>query len=379
MSVCVRVCVCVNIFVCLCVCVRAVCTDVVLMGGGQLSYYPDMDYSTFAAAAEDRSAAAGREGAALERRRAAMEKSMESMERKARESGDDKRLRQVAARRKKLDTRWGVEHNNAGHRFKLNRDMGGFHNAARAGVEGPAAEGAVHLHLPAAAPLGYGGPVLQLEAVSMGWRPKGPPVLQGVTLDINPASRIGVLGRNGTGKSTLMATVAGALAPLAGEVKRHRCLRVGVFAQHHIESLAAQAGADAEASGASVLTRRYGVTEHEARAHLAKFELCGRLAVQPLATLSGGQKARLALALLFWEPPHVLLLDEPTNHLDAETVAALREALAHFSGGLLLISHDRWLLGQLCDEFYCTTRKGKLRRLERGVGQYVAMVSKSKT
>lgn len=270
-----------------------------------------------------------------------------------------------------------MDHNAAGRKFKLNRDMAGFHNSARSRAGGPVAEEDIHLALPSAEPLGYYGPLLQLDGVSMGWEKSRPPVVSGVTMDINLASRIGILGRNGTGKSTLINTVAGTLPPLAGEIKRHSNLKIGIFSQHHIEALQEQAGGDAEANGCSMLQERYCITEQEARAHLGKFKLSGRLAVQPLRTLSGGQKARLALALLFFDPPHILLLDEPTNHLDAQTVMALGEALEEFDGGLVLISHDRWLLSSVCHEFYYTTLKGGLKPLEDGVDQYVRMINRS--
>lgn len=347
----------------------AVCTDILRLARRQVEAYLGMDYSTYAEATEDRVAAAAREAASLDRRRQSMSRSIEAMAARARESGDDKKLKQVAARRKKLEERVGVEHSAKGGRFKLNRDMAGIHNDMRGGVDAPTLDPAVRLELPSAEPLGYYGPVLQLDAVSVGWDRASPPILTGVTLDVDVGSRIGILGRNGAGKSTLLACLAGELAPLRGQLNRHHNLRLGYFSQHHVEAL--RGSSDAE-SPVSLMMERFGIArEQEARGHLAKFGLSGRLAVQPLKTLSGGQKARLALAVLFWQPPHILLLDEPTNHLDVMTVRALAQALEEYDGGLVLISHDRQLLSDACTEFYATTPKGRLKSLD-SVDEYIA-------
>uniref|UniRef100_A0A061R7P7 Abc transporter n=1 Tax=Tetraselmis sp. GSL018 TaxID=582737 RepID=A0A061R7P7_9CHLO len=353
----------------------AVCTDTLRLVNRRIDYFLGMNFSAYAEATENLCAAAEREQESLDRRKKTMEKSIEAMASKARESGDDKRLKQAAARRRKLEERMGLEHSAKGGRFKLNRDMAGLHNSARLGsAEAPALDPSVRLELPSAEPLGYHGPVLQLDGVAVGWDAARPPLVSGVTLDIDMASRVGVLGRNGGGKSTLMAAVAGELEPLAGEVRRHHNLRVGYFSQHHADALLS--GSLPGTTPVELAMRRFGAKEQESRAFLAKFGLSGRLAVQPLGTLSGGQKARLSLALLFWSPPHILLLDEPTNHLDVQTVSALGRALDAFDGGLVLISHDRQLLSEVCSEFYSVTRTGRLKYLEDGVDQYVRSVTK---
>jgi len=352
----------------------AVCTDILRLVNRKIELYPGMDYSTYAEATEDRVAAAEREVAALEKKKDSMKASIEAMERKAKESGDDKKLKQVATRRKKLDERVGVEHSGKGTRFKLNRDMTGIHNDMRTAVDMPTLDPAVRLELPSAAPLGYYGSVLQLDNVAVGWNRRAPPIVSGITLDIHVSSRIGILGRNGAGKSTLLACIAGELEPMRGQLQRHHNLKLGYFNQHHVDAL--QDATGAAESSVSLMMTRYGIArEQEARAHLARFGLSGRLAVQPLYTLSGGQKARLALALLFWDPPHILLLDEPTNHLDVQTVQALGHALQKFDGGLLLVSHDRHLLAETCNQFYSTTPKGRLKTLE-SVEAYIQSLRK---
>lgn len=188
------------------------------------------------------------------------------------------------------------------------------------------------------------------------------------------ASRMGILGRNGGGKSTLLATIAGSIKPLCGQVQRRHNLRIGYFSQHHVGSLLETTLPST--TPCSLMCNRFGIKDQEARAFLARFGLPGRLAVQPIGTLSGGQKVRLCLALMFWQPPHILLLDEVSNHLDAQTISALSTALDGFDGGLVLVSHDRQLLRDTCTEFYSVTKGGKLRHLDGGVDQYVQSVTK---
>ncbi|KAK3263013.1 hypothetical protein CYMTET_28159 [Cymbomonas tetramitiformis] len=353
---------------------NSVCTDIVRISNQQLEYFLEMDYNTYVHSLEELSSAAASSYDALERRRQAMQKSMEVMEKKARESGDDKRLRQVSMRRKKLQDRWGLETSAKGTRFKLNRDMAGFHNGTRLQLNAKETDAAVHIDLPNASSLGIYGPLLQAEGIAVGWSP-GVEVLRDVTLDVDMCSRIGIMGRNGGGKSTVLAALAGMLEPLRGEIQKHKNLKIGYFSQHHVELL--NEGWSESASAMTILVERHNIKEQEARAHLGKFGLSGRVAVQPLLTLSGGQTARAALALLFWNPPHILLLDEPTNHLDMETAKALSHALSAFDGGVVLVSHDRQLLNEVCDEFYLTTRKGNWKRLDQGVQQYEDILQSS--
>jgi len=331
----------------------AVCTDMLVLSRQRLEAFPGMTFTDYSESVAEQAAAAESAGAAMEARQATMARSIEAMVAKARESGDDKRLKQAAARRKKLAA---------------------LRQRGEAGA-GSALEPGLRLSLPAAEPLGYYGPVLQLEDVAVGWDAKAAPVVAGVTMEVDLGSRIGILGRNGGGKSTLLAAIAGAAKPLRGEVRRHHNLRLGYFTQHSVDELLATTLPSM--SGVDLLSKRFGIKEQEARAFLARFGLGGRLGVQPMGTLSGGQKVRLCLALLFQVPPHILLLDEPTNHLDVQTVDALSAALDDFDGGLVLVSHDRRLLADTCTEFFSVTKAGKLKPLDNGVEQYVASVARS--
>ena len=186
-------------------------------------------------------------------------------------------------------------------------------------------------------------PLLFLEDASFGYGEA--PVLAGVRLILRPGARIGLLGRNGAGKSTLMRGIAGELPVAAGDVERGRNAPVGYFAQHTLETLQPAkspmqhlAAADPEATGQAI------------RDYLGGWGFSGDAAFGRSGLLSGGEKARLALALIAWRKPAVLLLDEPTNHLDLDMRHALTVALQSYGGALVLVSHDRRLLGSTVDE-----------------------------
>ncbi len=188
-------------------------------------------------------------------------------------------------------------------------------------------------------------PLLSLDRVEAGYGT--PPILRGVKLSVRAGARIGILGANGAGKSTLVKTLAGELAPLAGERKAARGLEVGYFAQHQLDIL------DPEATPLLHLARIAPESrEQELRNYLGGFGFSGDFAMAKVGPMSGGEKARLALALVVWKKPNLLLLDEPSNHLDVDTREALTEALAEFEGTMLLVSHDRHLLRTTVDSFW---------------------------
>jgi ATP-binding cassette subfamily F protein 3 len=211
-------------------------------------------------------------------------------------------------------------------------------------------------------------PMLVLHDVTCGYRTdQGEKrVLTGVNLSIQDGQRIGLLGANGQGKSTLVKTLAGVLAPLSGEMRLGKGLRIGYFAQHQLETLRP------EWSPLEHLARAApGAREQELRTFLGSFKFGGDMATSPAAPFSGGEKARLALALIIWHKPNLLLLDEPTNNLDLETRHALTMALAHFEGTLLLVSHDRHLLRATTEQFMLVGA-GKLRPFDGDLEDYRA-------
>ncbi|MGB5850698.1 MAG: ATP-binding cassette domain-containing protein [Rhodanobacter sp.] len=172
-------------------------------------------------------------------------------------------------------------------------------------------------------------------------------VLSDVRFSIEAGERIGLLGPNGAGKSTLVKTLVGELEPFGGERKAHKDLKIGYFAQHTVESLR---------EGASpldhLMDKAPGVATQVMRDFLGTWNFAGDRAFESVDGFSGGERARLALALIAWDKPNLLLLDEPTNHLDLDMREALADALADFDGALVLVSHDRHLLGMVCDSFW---------------------------
>jgi ATP-binding cassette subfamily F protein 3 len=206
----------------------------------------------------------------------------------------------------------------------------------------PAEESEVHWVVPAPAKLP--DPLLQISRASAGYGERR--VLDGVSLFLEPGDRVGLLGRNGAGKSTLMKLLAGVLEPSAGERKAARDLAIGYFAQSQVEELPAAA-----TPLTLMLERAPGMSDQAARNYLGGFGYGGEMATMPVGPRSGGEKARLALALLLVDKPNLILLDEPTNHLDMAARAALVEALQDFAGAVVLVSHDRALLESCCERY----------------------------
>jgi len=192
--------------------------------------------------------------------------------------------------------------------------------------------------------------MLQLEDITAGYPVEGGEaniILRDVRFSLEAGDRIGLLGPNGAGKSTLVKTLVGDLEPLTGIRKAHKDLKIGYFAQHTVESLR---------EGASPLDhlqdKAPGVAIQVMRDFLGTWNFAGDRAFESVDGFSGGERARLALALIAWDKPNLLLLDEPTNHLDLDMREALADALADFDGALVLVSHDRHLLGMVCDSFW---------------------------
>jgi ATP-binding cassette subfamily F protein 3 len=186
-------------------------------------------------------------------------------------------------------------------------------------------------------------PLVVLDDVAVGYVP-GAPVLSHLDLRIDPDDRVALVGRNGNGKTTLARLLAGQLRPEAGAIVASSKLRVGYFAQHQIEELVPD-----ETPLQHMQRLLPAASPGEARAQLGRFGFSGDKANVAVRQLSGGEKARLSLALITREAPHILILDEPTNHLDVEARDALVEALAEFGGAVVVVSHDRHLLGLIAD------------------------------
>ncbi|MEX2498095.1 MAG: ATP-binding cassette domain-containing protein, partial [Wenzhouxiangellaceae bacterium] len=198
-------------------------------------------------------------------------------------------------------------------------------------------------------------------------------VLDGISLNLAAGDRIGLLGVNGAGKSTLVKALAGELEPQAGTLEASRNLKIGYFAQHQMEQI------DRQASPLVNLSRIAADTpEQKLRDFLGGFAFSGDLATDPCTRLSGGERARLVLALIIWKAPNLLLLDEPTNHLDLEMRHALTVALQGFEGAVVTVSHDRHLLASTVDEYWLVA-DGGVRPYDGGLEGYRKLVSQPDT
>jgi len=205
-------------------------------------------------------------------------------------------------------------------------------------------------------------PMLTISAASFGYlQAEEPPktILSGVNRSVLAGQRIGILGANGQGKSTLVKTIAREMGALAGTVTEGKGLNIGYFAQQELDVLRPQ---DTPLEHMVRLARELGPNarertgEQDLRGFLGSFNFSGDMVKQAVGTMSGGEKARLVLAMMVWQRPNLLLLDEPTNHLDLATREALAVALNEFEGTLMLVSHDRALLRSVCDEFWLVGR-----------------------
>lgn len=198
-------------------------------------------------------------------------------------------------------------------------------------------------------------------------------ILNNVELAIRAETRVGLLGPNGAGKSSLVKTLAGSLPLLAGDRTNGEHFKLGYFAQHQLEAL------DINASAALHIQRLSpSAREQEIRDFLGSFDFHGDRAFEPITHFSGGEKARLALAIIAWEKPNVLLLDEPTNHLDLEMRHALTMALQEFEGAVIVVSHDRHLLRNTVNEFLLVA-DGKVEEFDGDLEDYYKWMQQQKT
>ena len=219
-------------------------------------------------------------------------------------------------------------------------------------------------------PLRAPNPLLVLEDAHAGYGEKT--VLRDINFSLQSEQRYGLLGINGAGKSTLIKTIAGELKPLQGTALFNKGLAIGYFAQHQVEMLRDDQSPLWHLQKISPSTR-----EQDLRNFLGSFNFPGDMALGSIANFSGGEKARLALALIVWTRPNLLLLDEPTNHLDLETREALTVALAQFEGTLVLVSHDRHLLRATTDQFLIVA-DGSLRPFDGDLEDYRDWLFRSK-
>ncbi|KAI9044029.1 ABC-F family ATP-binding cassette domain-containing protein [Aspergillus affinis] len=326
--------------------VNAVCEEVIILRDEKLSYFKG-NLAAYEKDFEEQKLYWGRMKEAQERQVAHMEATIRETMKVGKKTNDDNKLRMAKSRQKKVDDRMGLQVNANGGRFKLNRDLVGYHLSARAEIEVPTDEKGDSVTIPDATELRFPGPLISSEGVIFRYKPSDSPVLNEIDLVIHMGDRVGIMGLNGCGKSTLVRLMTGNMVPSRGKISNHSRLKLGYYAQHSIEDLQAEGQADPTATALSVILKEANgqLDEGEARGLLATLGLQGRIVSHvPISRLSGGQLVRLSLARVIWNSPHLLILDEITTHLDFYTVTALASALSTFSGAILLISHDRFMV-----------------------------------
>lgn len=228
-------------------------------------------------------------------------------------------------------------------------------------------ESEVTIHFPDVEPLNP--PILQLNEVSYSYNGTDM-IFNNVNLTANQESRICIVGENGAGKTTLLKIITGALSPTRGTVHAHRNLKFGYFSQHHVDQL------DMRVCPVELLQMHFpGKPIEEYRRMLGSFGISGNLALQTINSLSGGQKSRVAFAVMCAAVPNFLVLDEPTNHLDIESIEALGKALNSCQAGVILVSHDERLIQMVCTELWVCD-KGSVRCIEEGFEEYRRIIER---
>ncbi|KAK7704974.1 hypothetical protein SLS64_008322 [Diaporthe eres] len=331
----------------------SLCTDLLIIKDKDLVYFHG-DFQTYESSTAEKKLHLTKVKEAKDKQKAHISATIQRNMREGKKNDDENRIRQAKMRQKKLDDRWGVETSAKGGRFKLNRDLQGYHFSSRAEVEIPQDERPPIITLPEPPELRFPGPLISAEGVTFRYSTgakkaasSSPAVLQDINLTVGMGDRIGILGLNGAGKSTLIKLLVDEEKPTKGTLSTHPRLKLGYYSQQAVEQLQQMGRSEPDLTSLALLTREVegDLDEGELRGMLGSLGLPGRLASDvPVRKLSGGQLVRCQLARILWKRPHCLVLDEVTTHLDYETVTALREALNHWVGAVIVVSHDRWFM-----------------------------------
>ncbi|KAI0815599.1 ABC transporter [Xylaria sp. FL0064] len=383
----------------------SLCTDLLILKAKSITYFHG-DLPTYEEAQGEKKIHLTKMKEAQDRQKEHIQQTIQKNMREGKAKDDQNKIRQAKSRQKKLDDRWGLERSAKGGRFKLNRDLAGYHLTSRAEIEIPQDERPVSFVLPEPADLRFPGALISLDKTSFRY-PRDPKtkvvpplVLRDVTLSIHMGDRVGILGLNGGGKSTLVKLLVGETKPSSGTLTLHPRLKIGYYSQHAVEKLQEMGVSEPDLTALALLSKEMAATEQEegrVRGLLASLGLPGRLASDvPIRKLSGGQLVRLEMARILWSCPHCLILDEATTHLDYETVTAMREALRDWEGAVVVVSHDRWFMrgvveghvdgegSDLSDEeeeilrrrLVYRLRAGEMSELTGGVQQFEASLEK---
>lgn len=334
----------------------SLCTDLLLIKDKDLSYFVG-DLALYESSTSEKRQYLTKMKEAKDKQKAHIQATISRNMKEGKKKDDENRIRQAKQRQKKLDDRWGMEVGAKGGRFRIHRDLPGYHLTSRADIEIPLEDRPPSIVLPEPPDLRFPGPLISMEGVTFRYPQKSergkkapaasPAVLQDVTLSVGMGDRVGILGLNGAGKSTLVKLLVEEERPTGGTLTTHPRLRLGYYGQAAVKELQRLGASEPELTALALLAREAGgaLDEGELRGLLGSLGLHGRVASDvPVRRLSGGQAVRCELARVLWRRPHCLVLDEVTTHLDYETVTALREALRGWEGAVVLVSHDRWFM-----------------------------------
>lgn len=326
--------------------INAVCEEIVILRDQKLTYFRG-NLAAYEQDFEEQRLRWGRMKEAQERQIAHMEASIRENLKVGKKTNDDNKLRQAKSRQKKVDDRMGLQVNANGHRFKLNRDLVGYHLTSRAEIDVPQEEKGAIMAIPEVTELRFPGPLVSLEGITFRYQRNDRVILDNINLVVHIGDRVGIMGLNGGGKTTLIRILNGQISASRGKVTTHPRLKVGYYGQHSVEELQERGQNEPGLTALSLLVAETdgNLNEGAIRGLLSSMGLAGRIASDvPVAKLSGGQLVRLALARIVWSRPQLLILDEITTHLDFHTVTALATALSSFNGAIILVSHDRFLI-----------------------------------
>lgn len=336
----------------------SLCTDLILIKDKDLTYFVG-DLAMYESSTSEKRQYLTKMKEAKDKQKAHIQATIARNMKEGKKKDDENRIRQAKQRQKKLDDRWGMEVGVKGGRFRIHRDLPGYHLTSRADIEIPLEDRPPSIVLPEPPDLRFPGPLISMEGVTFRYPQKSEKdkrtpamtptaVIQDITLSISMGDRVGILGLNGAGKSTLVKLLVEEEKPTSGTLTTHPRLRLGYYSQAAVERLQQLGRAEPALTALALLARETQgseLDEGDLRGLLGSLGLPGRAASDvPVRRLSGGQVVRCELARLLWRRPHCLVLDEVTTHLDYETAAALREALRGWEGAVVLVSHDRWFV-----------------------------------